>query len=148
MARGSRPPFAAARERGLTRDIDRRRLGFLKRSAPEPRASLAAEESIEEGPPRWRRGRGGVGGGWWLAVVLGTLELLQVCRVERSLLLALAVRLIRTQGLADRIARDRGIRSPTHSGNVDPIRRAVKTQAASPLASRVRTPPVDGGPTI
>ncbi len=48
--------------------------------------------------------RGGLRDGWRLDVVLGTFELTQVRLVERRLLLALAVRLIRTQGLADRIA--------------------------------------------
>ena len=48
--------------------------------------------------------RGGLRQGRRRDVVLGTFELAQIRLVERRLLLALAFRLIRTQGLADRIA--------------------------------------------
>ena len=82
--------------------------------------SLAAKEPIEDGSRRWRHGRGGLGDGWRLDVVLGTFELTQVRLVERRLLLAFAVRLIGTQGFADRIARDRRIRPPTHPAKRGP----------------------------
>ena len=70
----------------------------------DPRIPLTTEESIQDGSPCWRRVRGGLRQGRRRDVVLGMFELTQIRLVERRLLLALAVRLIRTQGLTDRIA--------------------------------------------